>query len=82
MEYKKQNKTSITQTLINSENILTVDSWKEGDLGGWVKTVKGLRGTNWKLQNSHGDVRYSIGNIVNNIVIATYGIRWALDLLG
>ena len=25
--------------------------------------------TNWHLQNSHGDVKYSIGNIVSNIVI-------------
>lgn len=25
--------------------------------------------TNWKLQNSFGDVKYSIGNMVNNIVI-------------
>ena len=34
-----------------------------------MKKVKGLRSTNWQLQNSHGDVKYSIGNIVNNVVI-------------
>lgn len=33
-------------------------------------------------QISHGDVMYSIGNIVNNIVITMYGVRWVLDLLG
>ena len=51
-------------------------------LEGWVKMITGLRSTNWSLQNSHGDVKYSIGNIVNNIVITVYGVRWVLDLLG
>ena len=46
-----------------------------GVLGGWVKVVKGLRSTNWQLQNSHRDVKYSIGNIVDNIVITTCGAR-------
>ena len=35
--------------------------------GGWderAKKVKGLRSINWLLQNSHGDVQDSIGNIV------------------
>ena len=27
-------------------------------------------------------LKYSIGNIVNNIVITIYGVRWVLDLLG
>lgn len=40
-----------------------------------MKKVKGLRGTNWWLQNSRGD-------IVSNTVITTYGVRWALELLG
>ena len=31
--------------------------------------MKGLRSTNWLLQNSHGNVKYSIGDTVNNIVI-------------
>ena len=26
------------------------------------------------------DVKYSIGNIVNNIVITMYGARWVLEL--
>ena len=29
-----------------------------------MKKVKGLRSTSWLLQNSHGDVEDSIGNIV------------------
>lgn len=43
-------------------------------LGG-EKKVKGLRGTNWQLQNSHEDIKFSLRNIVNNIVITTYGVR-------
>ena len=31
--------------------------------------MKELRRANWQLKNNHGDVKYSIGNIVNNIVI-------------
>ena len=30
---------------------------------------EGLRSINWQLQNSHGAVKYSTGNIVSNIVI-------------
>lgn len=37
--------------------------------------VKGLRSTNWQLQNSHEDVKSSLQNIVNNIVITTDGVR-------
>ena len=43
---------------------------------------KGLRSTDWKLQNSHGDVKYSIGNIVSNIGIILYGSRWVLETSG
>ena len=50
--------------------------------GGWVKNVNGLRSTNWLLQNSHGNVKYSIGNIVNNIIINIYGVRWVQVLSG
>ena len=46
---------------------------REG-VGMMGKRVKGLRNTNW-LQNSHRNVKFSIGNIVNNIVVAIYGAR-------
>ena len=29
---------------------------------------------------TNGDVKYSIGNIVNNILITIYGVTWVLDL--
>ena len=53
-----------------------------GLLGGWVKKVKELRSTNWWLQNSQGDIKYGIGNIVNNIVGTVYDVRVVIDLLG
>ena len=37
---------------------------KGAGLGDWAKEVKGLRSTDGKLQNSHRDVKYSIGNVV------------------
>ena len=45
-------------------------------LGRRVKKVKGLRSTNWLLKNSHGDIKCSIGTIVNNILITMYGVTW------
>ena len=33
-----------------------------------MNKMKELRSTNRQLQNSHGDVKYSIGNTVNNIL--------------
>ena len=51
-------------------------------LGHWVKKRKRLGSTNWSLQNGHEDVKHSIGNIVNNIIITMHGLRWVLDLLG
>ena len=36
------------------------------DFGGWVKKMRELKSTNWQLQNNHGDLKHSMGNIVNN----------------
>ena len=33
-------------------------------------------------QNSHEDVKYSIGNVVNNIVRTVYGTRWVPEISG
>lgn len=35
----------------------------------WVKKVKGLRNTDWELQNSHRDIEFSLGNVVNIVII-------------
>ena len=47
----------------------------ERGLRAWVKKLKGLRSTSYLLLNSHGDVKYSIGNIVNNT------LWWSLSKL-
>ena len=52
-----------------------------GRLWECTKQVKGIK--KYKLpviKNSQEDVQYSIGNVINNIVIALYGIRCILDL--
>ena len=68
----KQNRNS----LIHSENRLKVVRG-EGVWGDWVKQVKGLSSVDRQLQNSHGDVKYSTGNIVNDIAITMCGYQVA-----
>lgn len=41
----------------------------ETGLGGWAKRGKGLRSTDWQLQNSHGGVKHSPANRVNNPLV-------------
>ena len=73
----KHNRNRLVDTEISG------DGYQRGRrLGGCVGKVKGLRSTNWQLQNSHGDVKYSVGYIVNNIVMTTYGVRRVLEILG
>ena len=45
------------------------------EVGGLGEKVKGLRSTDWWLQNSHRDIKYSIGNTAHNIVITMCGAR-------
>ena len=47
-----------------------------GGLKEWVKKGVELKTTNWLLENNHGDVKCSIGNIVNNILRTLCGVRW------
>ena len=54
---------------------------RKGGFGGWVRNAKGLRSTSSWLQSAHRDVRYTVGNSVNNIVITMCGARWGLELL-
>ena len=43
--------------------------WQDSEKGEGIKTY------DWWLQNSHGKVKYSIENIVNNILISMYGVK-------
>ena len=67
---KKQNR----NRLIDTENILMVARWS----GGWRMGKKGEGIKKYKLvvTEYHEDVKSSLGNIVNNIVITMYGVRW------
>ena len=51
-----------------------------GRLGRWVKRAKGLRSADCWLQNSHGGVKYSLGNILNNIPLTMCAVRWVVNL--
>lgn len=42
--------------------------------------LKRKKSTTWQLQNRHGDVKDSIGNIINTIVRTMNGARWVLEL--
>ena len=47
--------------------------------GDWVENMKGLISTNWyKIVTTN--VKYSIKNIANNVVITMYGARWELEI--
>ena len=45
--------------------------------------VRELRSTNWQLQNSHGDVKYAIGNgVAEELIPMTHGHeQWWGDCL-
>ena len=42
---------------------------EEWEVQGLREKGDGIRSTNWQLQNSHRDIKYSIRNIVNNTEI-------------
>ena len=66
IESKKQNKQAEQKQNLRFREHL--DGYQMGGGSeGWAKKVKGLRSTIWQLQNSHGDVKYSIVNRVANI---------------
>ena len=45
-----------------------------GGFGGMAEEVRGLRSTNRKLQNSHGEVNYNIGQrVAKKLICMTYG---------
>ena len=48
---------------------------------GMNEEVRGLRGTNRQLQNSHGHVKYSIGNGVTKELVGMTYEQWCMDYL-
>ena len=49
-------------------------------LGGRGEKAKGSRSADWQLQNGHGDVKYSLGNMVSNTVVTVCGAGWVLEI--
>ena len=48
-----------------------------------MKTVKkGLRSTDRWSRSGYGEVKYGIGNTVNNVVMAMHGARWVPEKAG
>ena len=48
-----------------------------GELG---ENEEGIKKYKLIVTKSHGDVKDSIGVMVNNIIITMYGVRWVQDL--
>ena len=48
----------------------------EGEKGKWINKYKST------VTESHGDIKYSIENKVNNIITTVYGVRWVLEFWG
>ena len=58
---------------MDMERVLMVARWERGFVG-MGEEVKGLRSTNRQLQNSHGDIKYSIGNgVARELTHMTHG---------
>ena len=70
----KINEQADQKQIMDTENILMVARWS----GGWRMGKKGEGIKKYKLvvTEYHEDVKSSLGNIVNNIVITMYGVRW------
>ena len=67
---------------MDMESIVMVDKWEAG-VGEWMKRWGGFRTTNRQLQNSHGDIKYSIGNgVARELTHMTHGHeQWCKDCL-
>ena len=52
----------------------------EGEFGEWVKMVQAFS-IHWQF-HSPRDVKGSVGDMVNNVIITMCGGRWVLDLVG
>ena len=68
----------MNKTDADSERQRTLDGCQRG-LGGRGDEIKKYR---LVLRKQSQGCKYSTGNIVNNIVITTYGARWVLEISG
>ena len=77
MDYEKRNRNE----LIDTENKLMVTGGGGGGGGGEMgengERDQEVQTSSYK--NSHGDAKHCIGNTVNNIATAIYGVRCVLD---
>ena len=66
---------------MDMKNVLMVARWEGG--GAMGEKVRGLRNTNRELQNSHGDVKYNVGNgVAKELIHVTHGPeQWCGDCL-
>ena len=58
-----------------------LDTSLEHSLPNSVGAGEGLTSTNWQLQSSNQGVKYSVGNIFDNIVIPVHGARRVRDFV-
>ena len=60
----------------NRNRFIDIENIFGRQIGGGVEPrgekVMGLNSMNWSLQNTHGDIKYSIENTVNNILITVW----------
>lgn len=77
MAYDKQIKQKQTHRFRAQTDACHVEG--ELETGGQLKE---LRSTHWQLQNNHRNEKYSIENIINNIVIIMHGIGGGNRLSG
>ena len=71
---KKQNRNRVA----DPENRLMAARGERGGGTGWEG--EGIRKYKLVITEQSQDVKYSIGHIVNNIVITTCGSRWVLEI--
>ena len=73
-QYKRTNKNR--NRLIDTGNRLSV---ARGEVEGLVEKIEKEK---LEVRNSHGYVKYNIGNIVNNTGISIFGGCWVLEISG
>ena len=58
------------------------DGCQVGEVGVMGEKGEGIQMYQMPVTKSHGDIKYILGNIVNNILTTTCGVRCVLELPG